>query len=572
MSELETTNVKGEKLYLVVRDKCFSARRNPSMNGLCDATIRILCARGIKTREGMRRFLNPRLSDLHDPFLLDDMSVAVDRIVRAIERRERVLVVGDYDVDGVTSTSILIHFFRRIGLRCDFYIPTRDDGYGFSVNAIRVADRNNAQLVITVDNGITSVEEVEFAKQLGIDVIITDHHEPGDELPRAYAVVNPKRKGSKFGFCHLSGVGVAFNLLMALRRTLRKKGFFSAIEEPNLKDYLDVVALGTMADIVPLVDENRVFAKYGLSLGGRVARIYSLLKEISGVNGELDERKIGFVLAPRMNAAGRLSDASMVVDMFVNEDEEKVSSILRELEDINRERQRIQFEIIKDIERKVAGIRDGVLVLSDEGWHRGVIGVVASHVAMRFLKPTIVISRMDGVSVGSGRSIGDIDLLMLIRNSGEYLERFGGHKMAVGISIRNNMIDRFKEKINSEMEKIYGSFSYRRVLNVDCEANLSLFSVDFLKELSLFRPYGEENEEPTFLVKDCVVREEKPFLSRFRKILVSDGTAAQWVIVFDGSASLRVGDKYDFVITARFNNGFVSFAAKEILNPLGEEA
>jgi len=563
-TELELESLDGLKKLLLIKAVCFD-NRIIKLGGLrlFDATRKILNNRGIKTRQQIKEFLYPSLSQLYNPFLLKDMDIAVSRIIRAIEKKERIFIVGDYDTDGVTATSLLLRFFREIGVRASFYIPTRDDGYGLSSEAIKRATESGASLIITVDNGITSIDEVEFAKSVGLDVIITDHHEPQEELPSAFAVINPKREDSKFPFKELSGVGVAFNLIMALRNHLRKRGFFESKKEPNLKKYLDLVALGTLADIVPLLDENRVCVKIGLFSSQHSTVGLETLKKVSGIEGNLTSKHIGFVLAPRINAAGRLSDASIVVDMFMKETVEEAEVIARKLEEINHERRKLQMQIINEVEQIAKKTKEPIIVAAKEGWHKGVIGIVANAIAYRYKKPTIIITKGESLSIGSGRSVGDIDLFSVVKKTSHLLEKFGGHKMAVGITIKNKHMDDFKELVSRIIKDEYKDYKPTLKYEVDCETYFSIFTRQFLEELTLLEPHGPLNEEPLFFSKNAIVKEKTYILNKYPKYLLDDGTTSLWMVSFD-KLELNIGYMYDVLFTATMKNGYPTFTLKDV--------
>ncbi|AEA33833.1 single-stranded-DNA-specific exonuclease RecJ [Hippea maritima] len=564
MSEtLELKSTGGAKKKLTIKNRCFSNNIvNIGNVKLFEATQKILENRNIKTQSQIKNFLYPSLSQLYNPFLLKDMDIAIDRIARAVYNSERIFIVGDYDTDGVTSTSLLLRFFKEIGVKAGFYIPTRDDGYGLSLEAIKKAINEKAKLIITVDNGITSIDEVEFAKTVGIDVIITDHHEPQDVLPKAFAVVDPKRNDSKFPFKELSGVGVAFNLIMALRNKLRKDGFFRGKGEPNLKKYLDLVALGTLADIVPLLDENRVCVKIGLFNKNHSTVGLELLKKVSGIEGCLTSKHVGFVIAPRINAAGRLSDASIVVDMFLKDDAKEAETIALKLEEINNQRRKLQLKIINEVEKYARNLSSNVIVAAKEGWHKGVIGIVANAIAYKFKKPTIIISKENKISIGSGRSIGEIDLFSAIKETSDILERFGGHKMAVGITIKNDRIEEFSERLNEIISTKYSEESATAKYEADCEVLLSIFNRRFVEELSLLEPHGPLNEEPLFFARNVVVKDEAMILDKYPKYLLDDGTSSLWMVSFEG-VKLDVGGVYDVLFSAYIKNGYMSFSLKD---------
>lgn len=565
MFNFEAENIQGEHKSIHINNVC---RKNSVIYEygmkMHELTKIILSSRGINTQEDVHNFLFPSLSEMYDPFLLKDMDIAVSKIISSIENNRAILVVGDYDVDGVTATSLLLSFFKEIGVDARFYIPKRSDGYGLGLNAIKVAKNYNINLIITVDNGITSIDEIEFAKQMGIDVIVTDHHEPQDELPDAYAVVNPKRADSEFPFKELSGVGVAFNLIMALRHKLRKKNYFKNTAEPNLKQYLDLVAFGTLADVVPLLDENRIYVKFGLN-SRKYRPAIEELKNVAGINNKLNTHHIGFMLAPRINAAGRLYDASIAVDMFLEDDEDKVREIALHLNEINRERQKLQAAIVDDIERQIVNNNDFIAVVSNTNWHRGVIGVAASSLSHKYSKPVIIISKGKEEAVGSGRSIENVNLFDLVQKSSSMLEKFGGHKMAVGITIKNKYIENFQKKINEIAKDEYSTINHIKKENVDCEVALDYFNRDLLLELSQLEPYGPANEEPSFIVKDAAVKDVKIIMDKYPKMLIDDGTNRIWMVYFNKNAIIDTNKRYTFIFNAKINNGYDSFTVKDIL-------
>ncbi len=563
-TEIELKSLDGSKKKIIIREGCFSNKVLKFNNlRLFEATRKILENRGVRTTEEIKSFLKPSLSQLYNPFLLRDMDIAVNRVIRAISRNEGIFIVGDYDTDGVTATSLLLRFFREIGVKAYFYIPKREDGYGLSVEAIKKALNRGSSLIITVDNGITSIDEVEFAKNVGIDVIITDHHEPQEELPNAYAVVNPKRSDSKFPFKELSGVGVAFNLVMALRGQLRKRGFFSEKEEPNLKKYLDLVALGTLADIVPLLDENRVCVKIGLFNNTHSTVGLESLKKVSGIDGMLTSKHVGFVLAPRINAAGRLNDASIVVDMFMKDTVEEAEIIAKKLNEINVQRRKLQLEIIKEVEGIVKNTNDPIIVAAKEGWHKGVIGIVANAIAYKHKKPTIIITKGDDVGVGSGRSVGDIDLFSVVKKASHLLEKFGGHRMAIGITIKNRYLDDFKQSLNDIVKEKYKDYQPVFKYEVDCDVSFSIFTRRFLEELVLLEPHGPLNEEPLFICRNVIVKDKTYILSKYPKYLLGDGTSNLWMVSFD-KLDLNIGYVYDILFTATIKNGYPTFTLKDV--------
>ncbi|HJV35662.1 single-stranded-DNA-specific exonuclease RecJ, partial [Geomonas sp.] len=395
-------------------------------SGISPLIARLIANRGIREPQAAAGFLSPTLSTLHDPMLLSGMQAAIDRLFLALSRGERVCVHGDYDVDGVTSVALLITFFRGIGLDCFPFIPKRlTEGYGLSSHGVQAAVQGGAKVLVTVDCGITSVAEALLCREAGLDLIITDHHSPPETLPEAFCIINPLQPGCHFPFKSLAGVGVAFQLVIALRARLRAEGRFSALSEPDIREYLDLVALGTVADVVPLVGANRVLVSYGLKqlTAARRAGVQAL-KEVAGVSGEVGCGAVGFRLAPRINAAGRLEDAALGLELLLTSDPARAKAIALQLDESNAERQAIERATL---EQARAMLKEGAcrgrksIVLGSPEWHPGVIGIVASRIAELFHRPAILFALEDGTGKGSGRSIPRFHLLDAIRSCADHL-------------------------------------------------------------------------------------------------------------------------------------------------------
>lgn len=395
-------------------------------------TAQVLVNRGVTNLESAEGFLHPKLQQLHDPFFFADMEKGVDRIIKAIRNSERITIYGDYDTDGATSVALLIKYFDSVGVKVDHYIPHRIlEGYGINKPSIETIKKRGTNLVITVDNGINAIDEIDFAKSLGMDVIVTDHHEPRERLPDAVAVINPKRGDCKFPFKHLAGVGVAFNLVMALRQRMRDEGFFKKSEEPRLRDLLDFVAIGTVADVVPLFGENRIFVKYGLEeLKRTTNKGLNALKIISGIeNPQLNTTSIAYRLAPRLNAAGRVDDQYLGPRLLTIDDAEEATLIAQKLHGANTKRQGIEEQILKEIdklfEEEPSWKEYNGLVLAKKGWHPGVIGIVSNRISERYKKPTIVMSISDGIARGSARGIGEYNIIEALKQCSDLLINYG---------------------------------------------------------------------------------------------------------------------------------------------------
>lgn len=466
----------------------------------------LLINRGIRDKDEAEKFLNPSFYHLHSPFLLKDMDIAVERISTAIFNRERILIFGDYDVDGVSGTALLLEFLTYAGADVTYYLPNRfTEGYGLSTTCVQeIAVPGNIALIITVDCGTSSLEAVKRAHESGIDVIITDHHEVPDELPPAFAILNPKQPGCPFPFSSLSGVGVVFNLVLALRKHLREKRFWDKRPEPNLKAYCDFVALGTVADIVPLKDENRILVKGGLDIldcGERPG--ITALKVVSGIAAEHTTTwDIAFRLAPRINAAGRLDHASTGLELLRASDEERAQSLALRLNEENTSRQAIENNIISDVKRMLAAEPDWSskksLVLAKKGWHEGVIGIVASRLVELYYRPVVLIALTGGMAKGSARSIEGFNLYQALEACGTLLERFGGHEAAGGLYIRPENIHRFRTYFEDYVRKNTRPEDFQPKLVIDSLLSLEDISMELLEQLEKMAPFGPGNPEPLF--------------------------------------------------------------------------
>lgn len=465
----------------------------------------VLINRGIDTPEKARRFLSARLQDLHSPFLMKGMDKAVNRIISAIKNNEKICIYGDFDVDGITATAVMVLFLREVNINVSYYIPRRlEEGYGLNVSAVKRIKARGASLLITVDCGVSDVKAVKYAHKNSMDVIVTDHHEMPDNFSEAYAILNPKQPDCGFPFKGLAGVGVAFNLIIGLRKKLRELGFWQKGQEPNLKDYLDLVALGTIADIVPMVDENRIFAKNGLKIIAKGKRPgIKALKDVSGIaDGEVDAGMVAFRLAPRMNASGRLSDAKLVVDLLISTTYEEAYVLAKKIDVENTSRQKIGRKILAEAKSKIAAgtAPDGPLVLSDKGWHQGVVGICASRLSDEFFMPTVLlaINEKTGEARGSARSINGFDIYSAIKECEEDLKAFGGHKAAAGLTLKVDKIDVFKKKFTEIVRAELARRDYIPIVEVDAEISLEMLTYGVLQEIENLAPFGPANPEPVF--------------------------------------------------------------------------
>lgn len=466
--------------------------------------IDILMNRGLDDEREIEKLLYPKIEDMYDPFLMKDMEKAVTRIEDAVRKSEKVMIFGDYDADGITSTSLMFGFLKDQGLIADYYIPNRvEDGYGLSRRGINIAVTKGVDLIITVDCGITGFKEIDYANKNGIDVIITDHHEVMENIPNAKAVLNPHRYDDKYPFKYLAGCGVVLKLIQAYMKHNNQNMY-------DIEKYLDLTALGTVADVVPLIDENRIITYYGLRVMTRTKNLgLRALYTTAGLTPErITSFHIGFVIAPRINAVGRMSDANEAVRLFISEDECEVDIIANNLDEENTKRKKIDQEVFEeavDIIEKGQLYKNNTIILARENWHEGVIGIVASRIVEKYFKPTIMISLGDDLGKGSGRSIPDFHMYDALNEVGSLLESFGGHKLAAGISIKRENLDKFC----SEFEKIAdGKLTEEdriRSIAVDAEIELADIDDNLEKKLRLLAPFGYGNPMPLFVTRDINV-------------------------------------------------------------------
>lgn len=461
----------------------------------------ILVNRGV-TLNSARKFLEPNRHDFYDPFLMPDMEKAVDRLLKAIEKKEKIIIFGDYDVDGITSITVLKSFLEDRGLKVDSYIPNRlSEGYGLNKEAIKKIASENYTLMVTVDCGITGIEEVDLANTLGMDTIITDHHEPIEILPNAIAVVDCKRKDNKYPFRELAGVGVAFKVTQAISIRLN-------LEEKEYLKYLDIVSIGTISDIVPLVDENRVITLLGLKLVKVTKNIglRAILKE-AGFN-KIDSSTISFGVAPRLNACGRMGEADKGLNLLLTKNQEEASTLSTQINDYNIKRQQEEKQIF---EESINQIKQGKLenedaiILKGIGWHHGVIGIVASKITETYFKPSILVcDEGEEIGKGSGRSIPGFDLHNALMKCKDFLAGFGGHSMAVGVSVKIDDFEKFKKEF-LKIAKEENISSIEPILNIDEVLNIDEITKQMVESLSLLEPFGEANKMPIFALKNLKI-------------------------------------------------------------------
>ncbi|MCS7258736.1 MAG: single-stranded-DNA-specific exonuclease RecJ [candidate division WOR-3 bacterium] len=462
--------------------------------------VEILFNRGYRTAVAITNFLNPSLTNLHPPSLIKDIVKAQERIFRAINSNEPILICGDYDVDGITGTSLLLRILRALGAKVSFYIPHRiKEGYGLSETAVLYAQTHGFRLIITVDCGTTDFNEIELANKLGIDVIVCDHHEPKDYLPNAYAVLNPKRHDNYYPFAELSGVGVAFKLASALVDELND----DYLKELLLEN-LDLVALGTIADIAPLVDENRIFAKYGLKQLRETKNcgLKALLKATGLRKEHYTPYDISFIIAPPLNASGRLTDAEKAVRLLSTADEEEAQIIAQQLNKENSLRQQIETKILDEALKEIERLKlneNKIIVLANRNWHEGVVGIVASRIVEYYYRPVILLTIKPDYAKGSGRSIHGFNIYQAVDFCKDYLLDYGGHKYACGVALPVENIDKFNKKINDYACENLPPELLRRRLYIDAQLSFSEITPQFIKLIQQFEPFGEDNPKILFL-------------------------------------------------------------------------
>ncbi len=477
----------------------------------------ILQSRNITDPSDLNSFLSPSLSGMLDPFLMADMEKAVDRLITARKNAESLSVYGDYDLDGISSTAMLVSALKAMGFKVQYHIPNRmEDGYGLNREALGFLKGSGINLVISVDCGVTAIEEAMFCRDIGLDLIITDHHLPQEVLPCAVAVINPQRTDCRYPFKYLAGVGVAFNLLVALRNRLREQGAFGD-NEPDLRQWLDLVALGTIADLVPLVEQNRLLVVAGLQRMGDSCRTgLAALKKVAGVKGSVGSGQVAFQLAPRLNAVGRLESAIPGVELLLTDDPVYAAALADELDGANAERRQVERQIYNDavflLENGGNADKRKSIVLSSPEWHQGVVGIVASRLVERYYRPAILIAlRNDSTGKGSGRSINGIHLLELLHECSEHLERYGGHSAAAGITLKSEALPAFSEAFERAVTLRLGDEDPIPQLIIDAELQPKDLTLELAREIKGIEPFGMGNQTPVFLIKGMKLIERRCF-------------------------------------------------------------
>jgi len=472
---------------------------------LSPITAAILLARGITSVEAARSFLKPSLDDLIDPKLLPDMDRAVDTICRHARDGSRIVIYGDYDVDGLCAVTMLLQFLRLAGLDPAYFVPERgEEGYGVHASVLKRLKAEGAGLVITVDCGVSSVEETRLAREMGLEMVITDHHEPSAELPEAAALVNPKLNGSQYPFTELAGVGVAFKLVWALAERLSRGKKTDPHFRKFLLDSMALVALGTIADVVPLLNENRIFAKFGLEALRccELPGVQALMSQCRLIDRALAASDVSYKLGPKLNVAGRMESAEIAMRLLLTDSYGDGELIARQLEELNHRRQAAQREIMETARRKIEAEiseNDYVLVLAEEDWPTGIIGIVASHIVEQYYRPTIMISLQEGFGRGSARSIPALNMVEALGAADEYLDGYGGHAQAAGVRIATEHLENFRRKINAHAKTILTPDDLKPRLDCDGEVLLDSLSHGFVNELARLAPFGQSAAEPVLV-------------------------------------------------------------------------
>jgi len=474
--------------------------------GVSELLASLLIHRNVSSPDSAKSFLSPRLGDLRDPFLLKDMDRAAELITGFILEKKRITIYGDYDADGLTATALLVNFFSTLRTPISFYIPHRlEEGYSLNEQAIRKIAADNTGLVITVDCGINSPSEIALAKKLGMEVIVTDHHKLPPEFEPVCPTINPLRTDSAFPFEELSGVGLAFYLAVGVRARLREEGFFGSKGEPDLRSYLDLVALGTVADIVPLIEENRILVKSGLNglTDSRRPGIKALLR-VSGIKKDrtMSADDIAFKLAPRINAMGRLGSATRAVHLLTTDNETEASLIATQMDSLNARRQAIGNRIVSESREKIEKMGDlagrRTIVLFDPKWHRGVAGIVASKIVEEYCRPALILNVEGDLLRGSGRSIDGFDLFGALSDLSDLLKQFGGHEHAAGVTLESRKIGEFCDRFEELAGKRIDPQDMAPKIEVDARLSLESINPQALKEIEMLLPFGHKNPQPVF--------------------------------------------------------------------------
>lgn len=534
--------------------------------GISIVKAQLLVNRNVKTLEALNSFLAPRLSDLENPMLLKDMDAALDCIMEAVKNGDPVAVFGDYDADGITAAALICNFFSDIGIPVSYYIPDRlNEGYSLNPSAVNELFASGIKLVITVDCGISNTGEIRQALSLGMKVVVTDHHQVPDNFDPACPVINPNRQDSSFLFRELAGVGVAFFLAAAIRSRMRETGWFTDRKEPDLRDYLDLVALGTVADMVPLVSHNRIMVLYGLEVmkNSRWPGIRAIKKKSGIDDAVLSSADLAFKMSPRLNAAGRIGDSSIGIRALTTESDSAAMEAAEILNSMNSERQKIETKIFEQIDEIMLSEPDlenrRTIVLAGQGWHVGVLGIVASRILEKYHRPTVLLAIDNGLAKGSGRSIDGYNLYKSMTKLGHLFEKFGGHYHAAGCTLKVENIEKMAEGLEAIAHEKMRSEDFIPSINIDAEISLDALTHETVCDMRSLAPFGSGNPEPLFFSGGLEVLESKVVGERHLKMRVRQGQTICDAIGFNLSGKKPAAGKIvDMVHTPEINrwNGY----------------
>ena len=501
---------------------------------------KILNARNITDMNSVKKYFSDEYEEGYDPFLMHDMQKAVDRINEAIENEEKILVYGDYDADGITSTVLLVETLISMGANVSSYIPNRfEEGYGPNKEAFTKIINSGITLIITVDNGIAGVEEVDLANELGCDVIVTDHHKIQDTIPNAYAIIHPEHPEGNYPFKKLAGVGVAFKLAHALLEIF-----------PDF--LLDLVAIGTIADMVSITDENRIFVKQGLELINEDPRIgLKMLLELSGIDTKIDEQTVGFYIAPKLNSIGRMDSAKLGLSFLMAEDPVTARALAEQIEQYNIQRKQVTEEIVKDVISKIENSdkkQKNVIMVSGE-YHEGVLGIVASNIVEKYQRPVFIMNEKDGILKGSARSIFDFNIYVAMNKISDLFVAFGGHTLAAGFSFEKSNFEKIEEFLDKEFEEFKQNNDLKANKNIDIVTSLEDISYQFLNSLDALKPYGMDFEKPTVLIENAMVLNKTHFGSekQYLRLTIADEVGNLDCITFKDSVTFDKVEKNDII-------------------------
>ena len=521
-----------------------------------DFLCSLLLQRKVNTLIKAQEFFRPNINLLHDPFLMKDMKKVVEKIKNS--REERIMILGDYDVDGTTSTAMLYKYFKNINYDIQYYIPDRySEGYGVSEKAIEYAEKSRVSLIITVDCGIKAINQVDISNSKNIEMIICDHHLPGDQIPNAFGILNPKQENCKYPFKELCGCGIAYKLITAHN---------SLSENPiDISIFLDFVALATISDMMPLIDENRIMVFHGLNIINSKPRI-GLRNFLKSINGKVDESKISFNIGPRINAAGRMKTGKIIVDLLVEDDVNRANTLSNEIEFLNQNRRRIEKDVVNEALKQIDNERFTNIVYG-EGWNQGVLGIVASRIIEKSYKPTIVMTESnEDILTGSVRSVKDYDVYQSLSDCKDNIIQFGGHKYAAGLKIEKSNFDIFKNQFEDIVKDSVGQTMFKRSFSYDLLIDFSKLTIENIKIIRRMSPFGLGNKRPVFRTNNCFIDSKLKFLGKEDQIVkskIKDKNGSQIpFICFDKKSELvDLQSSFDVLYNVNLN----SFSGQEII-------